>query len=91
VVLPLPEFSEDLAGRLIEARPFSLQSPRWQEGQFNCELAGDVGRVYLVERSPDLRAWQPWVWLTNETGATHLSDPVSGAAAQRFYRGRLAD
>jgi hypothetical protein len=31
------------------------------------------------------------VWLTNETGATHLSDPVSGAAAQRFYRGRLAD
>jgi hypothetical protein len=90
--LPLPTFTEDLAGRLEPVKGFSLRDPRLEpDGSFGTDLVGEPGRTNAVEVSPDLRAWQDWTRLTMPAGrAVELRDPAAVQPA-RFYRARLED
>ncbi len=90
LVVPLPDFSEDLAGRLLPAHAFSLRSPAaGPAGSFLAALQGDASLVYQIETSRDLTAWTPLLQLTNSTPATDFSDPAAAAFERRFYRARL--
>lgn len=89
--LPLPEFAEDLAGRVEPAGDFSLRAPRREpDGSFAATLTGEPGRAYAVETSEDLRGWQDWLRITTVGGTADLHDPLAGRPA-RFYRARLED
>lgn len=89
--LPLPEFGEDLVGRVEPVSEFSLHTPRREpDGSFAATLSGEPGRAYAVEISPDLRAWQDWVRVTPPDGQARLRDPGAARPA-RFYRARLED
>jgi hypothetical protein len=88
-VLPLPDFTEDLAGRLTSFREFSLAAPTVPgDGHFRTALLGEAGQSYSIEATGDFR---DWLVLTNIAGATNPvpvvePDPIAGA---RFYRARL--
>jgi hypothetical protein len=90
--LPLPTFTEDLAGRGEPVTEFGLHRPRLgADGSFGAELVGEPGRTYSVEVSPDLHAWQDWTRLAMPAGrAVELRDPAAVQPA-RFYRARLED
>lgn len=90
--LPLPSFTEDLAGRVEPVTEFGLHRPRLgTDGSFGADLVGAPGRTYAVEVSPDLRAWQDWTRLSVPTNrAVELRDPTETQPA-RFYRARLED
>ncbi len=89
--LPLPEFREDLAGRIEPVSEFSLHAPRREpDGSFAATLVGEPGRAYAVEVSPDLRAWQDWLRITPTSVQAELRDPAADQPA-RFYRARLGD
>jgi hypothetical protein len=57
-------------------------------GKFDFVLTGSVGRLVIVEASPDLVNWQP---LSTNTlaGALYLTDPQSAASSHRFYRAQI--
>ncbi len=89
LVLPLPDFTEDLAGRLTTFREFSLAAPAvTNDGHFRTALVGEAGQSYSIEATGDFQAWSV---LTNCVGATNpvpVIDPAPMAGA-RFYRARL--
>jgi len=39
-----------------------------------------------VQTSSDLKAWQPWLSITNETGSVIVVDPATNQVPRRFYR-----
>ncbi|MBK8000981.1 MAG: hypothetical protein IPK15_20285 [Verrucomicrobia bacterium] len=52
-------------------------------------VTGISGRNYALDISTNLVNWLPAVTWTNFTGTADYLDPVSPAAGNRFYRGRL--
>ncbi len=52
-------------------------------------VTGISGRNYALDISTNLVNWVPAVTWTNFTGTADYLDPVSPAAGNRFYRGRL--
>jgi hypothetical protein len=90
MVLPLPEFREDVAGRMRLAKDFGLRSPvRQPGGTFEATLEGEFERTYRIERSDDLRAWSVLVTLTNHAPATAFSDSGAVGASRGYYRAKL--
>ena len=63
------------------------ESPRLEMTQ-----AGDLkarcwtGQSLSIETSVDLRQWQPWATLTNQTGILEFKDDHAAQHAARFYR-----
>ena len=66
-----------------------MEQPRRLGGQFNLNLAGELGRTVVIEASTNLIHWLPLA--TNTLGATPLyfSDPGATSIPARFYRARL--
>jgi hypothetical protein len=92
LVLPLPPFTEDLAGRLLTAADFGFTPPLAPAPRrFQTSLYGEPGHHYRVEISDQLTAWTPWLTLTNLAGAVSLEDSSPTNLSRRFYRARLAE
>ncbi len=91
LALPLPDFSEDLAGRLEPVNEFSLHLPKREpDGSFSARHQGETGRRYALEASPDLAAWEE----LGEFIQAAPEEPVRDAAPvadHRFYRTRLRE
>jgi hypothetical protein len=90
LVLPLPDFSEDLAGWLAGVADFSLQAPGLPgSGRFQAVLHGTAGANYLIQTSPDLQQWHDLTVVSNATGSVQVMDSTATNATRRFYRARL--
>jgi len=88
--LPLPEFREDLAGRMRIVAEVSIGSPVWSPaGQFRAAVTGPAERAYQVEVSDSLRSWDPLIEFTIGTEPFSFHDPAAGWFPPRFYRARL--
>jgi hypothetical protein len=69
----------------------SLRSARVQpDGTFQFQLAGEPGRVYVIEVSEDLSRWTPWrTDMVDVEGWLDIRDVASAGPTERFYRARL--
>jgi hypothetical protein len=54
-------------------------------GHFGFDLAGQAGKVVVVEGSADLANWLP-LWTNTLAGPLSFSDPQSSGHSSRFYR-----
>ncbi len=91
LTLPLPDFTEDLAGRVTPFRDFTLETPTLNaDGRFQTALAGEPGQSYEVEVTTDFKVWAPLTNLAGDSNPMPVVDPASGDHGQRFYRARLA-
>ncbi len=89
--LPLPVFSEDLAGRVEPVGEVDLRAPRLETDRgFTFTLAGEPDRAYAVETSEDLRGWQEWRRVMLPAGFAEVRDNPADRPAH-FYRARLAE
>jgi hypothetical protein len=89
MVLPLPDFSEDLAGHVIPLPAFNSQSSTWSPaGQFEASLTCASGIWPVIESTENLSDWSPLLTLTNETGTVSFTD-AAAKSAHRFYRAKL--
>ncbi len=87
--LPLPEFSEDLAGRVEPVSEVALRAPRFNAaGEFEFSIVGEAGQGWCVETSPDCRDWQRLASGASGTGEALFVDPTAAGQGQRFYRAR---
>jgi len=71
--------------------PPHLQNPRFQAGQFACEVDGEAGRKLLLQASTDFKSWvtlQAYQLTNTQPG---FVDPESSLYPQRFYRLRAAE
>ena len=55
-------------------------------GQFELTLNGDIGRIYLIQASSDLVAWEPVTNILSATTTILIIDPAVSSFRQRFYR-----
>lgn len=69
--------------------PVLLQAQRLPGGEFQFTLSGLTGRIYALDRSPDLWNWTQWLLFTNQSTETQITDTTATNANVRFYRGRL--
>ena len=89
LVLPLPSFFEDLAGRLTPA--MQLSEPRWAlAGGFEFRLASEAGLGYVLESSTDLATWIDSATGTNASGDRVIADPNATHDGRRYFRVRAA-
>ena len=73
--------------RLMDAAGVAMmEQHRWSDGQFHFNLVGEVGRLVVIQASPNLTDWMPIA--TNVLGSDPIlfSDPQSTQFPQRFYR-----
>jgi hypothetical protein len=85
LMLPLPDFSEDLAG--VVHPPASLTAlGMGPASAFQFRLDSETGGDYLIQRSTDLSAWLDFEEVSNSTGSFLLSDSAAGTSAQAFFR-----
>jgi len=55
-------------------------------GQFQLTLNGETGRIYLIQFSADLAAWEPLTNILSASTAIQIVDPLAPGVRQRFYR-----
>ncbi|MSU04727.1 MAG: hypothetical protein EXS23_05765 [Pedosphaera sp.] len=55
-------------------------------GQFELTLNGAIGRIYLIQASMDLAAWEPVTNILSTTATIRIVDPAVSSFRQRFYR-----
>ncbi len=85
LTLPLPDFSEDLAGIVI-APPVFRGPQTSASGGFQFDVVGPQGYSYEIDRSAGLSEWSPWASGWFLAGPTPLSDVETNRA--EFYRAR---
>jgi hypothetical protein len=69
--------------------PASLLSPLLStQGQFQFQLEGLSGRVYVIEYSTNLLEWIPLGTITNNLSPVEFIDPSAPAMVKKFYRAR---
>jgi hypothetical protein len=87
LVLPLPNFSEDLAG-IVYPPPtlaaLGTNNPGLLQMRFNSETGGR----YVIEQSTNLLDWASLFSVTNDSGSLVLTVPGAGAGPRIFYRAR---
>lgn len=81
LALPLPEFSEDIVGRIVEAPRLSLQS---NTGQLMLTATAATGLQWLLEQSDDLTHWTTAGTGTVDGTGLDWVRPIDGPRA--FYR-----
>lgn len=85
--LPLPAFSEDLAGVLYPPPALRLPAPA-DPGPFRLQLEAETGGFYLIENSPDLAHWNLFRAVTNSLGSVVIEDPGRATNSRAFFRAR---
>lgn len=85
LALPLPDFSEDLAG--VVHPPATLTAlAMGPASTFQFRLDSETGGNYLVQKSTDLLTWLDFEEVSNGTGTVLLSDPSATKTLQAFFR-----
>jgi hypothetical protein len=87
LTLPLPDFSEDLAGVVhppAALTALGMESP----GAFQFRLDSETGGNYLIQKSTDLLTWLDFEGVTNSTGTLLLFDPSAETNPQAFFRAK---
>jgi hypothetical protein len=87
LALPLPPFSEDLAG-IVYPPPVLTALTVNQAGDFQFRLDSETGGQYLIEKSPDLLTWTTFLSLTNVQGTTNLVAPAATTNSRAFFRAK---
>jgi hypothetical protein len=85
LTLPLPDFSEDLAG-IIYAPPSFTPSGFSPANGFQFLFNSETGGRYLIQTSFDLSTWTPFLQVTNITGGSLLTSPYNSTNSQSFFR-----
>jgi len=86
LTLPLPEFSEDLVGRII--REFAVQASFGQSpGVVRVAIVGDPGLDYELEAATNFAVWSRMGAVSNAVGNA-VWEPGSDLPLQ-FFRGRV--
>lgn len=83
LTLPLPDFSEDLAG-VVHPPPTLTALSVEPSGGFEFRLDSEAGGNYLIQKSTNLSTWQDFEPVTNDTGTLLLFDPFTSPEA--FFR-----
>lgn len=89
LTLPLPSFTEDLAG-IIYAPPLLSVTGMSVTNGFQFRLESRTGARCLIQRSTDLLIWTPFLSVTNATGSMLLSEPGADTNAESFLRASQA-
>ena len=84
--LPLPAFSEDLAG--IVYPPSRLTAVANPADGLLVRLDSETGGLYLIEQSLDLSNWNTLLAITNVQGSTNLAVGAAATNADTFFRAR---
>jgi uncharacterized delta-60 repeat protein len=71
--------------------PSHLQNPRFEAGQFACDLDGETGRKLLLQASTDFKTWVTLQAYQLTNSPLGFVDPDSHLYPQRFYRLRAAE
>ncbi|MDB6111266.1 MAG: hypothetical protein JWR69_3016 [Pedosphaera sp.] len=69
--------------------PTGLQLAKPFSGQFEVTLTGAATRLYALEISTNLLAWQPLTTLVNDTGIVRLTELSETNRPNLFFRARL--
>jgi hypothetical protein len=85
--LPLPNYSDDLAGIVY---PLPTLTPLGVNGAgaFKFQLSSETRGIYLIEQSPDLSSWTKASTVTNATGALTLTNLGPTIQGRMFFRAR---
>ena len=87
LTLPLPDFSEDLAG--VVHPPAALTALGMEPaGAFEFRLDSETGGNYLIQKSTDLLTWLDFEGVTNNTGTLLLFDPSAETNPWVFFRAK---
>ncbi len=87
LVLPLPDFSEDLAALVFpppRLTPLGMSS----SNTFQLRLESETGGQYLIQSSSNLVAWEPWISTNGTTGPVVLSGPAQATNPASFFRAK---
>ncbi len=87
LILPLPNFSEDLAG-IVYPPPTLAALGTNAAGSFQMRLNSETGGRYVIEQSSNLEDWSALFTVTNDSGSQALAVPGGGAGPRMFYRAR---
>jgi len=88
LVLPLPDFSEDLAAIIFKPPRLSAVGLS-SNNTFQLRLDSEIGGQYLIQNSSDLVAWAPWISTNSVTGSVLLSTPAQTSPASFFRAKRM--
>jgi hypothetical protein len=87
LTLPMPDFSEDLAGILHP--PATLTALGMGSAKaFQFRLDSETGGNYLVQKSTDLLTWLDFQGVSNSTGTFVLTDSMAGTSRQSLFRAK---
>jgi hypothetical protein len=87
LTLPLPDFSEDLAG-IVYPPPTLAALGMPGNNAFQMQFNSETGGRYSIEKSTDLSNWTALFSITNVQGTLILQDMVKSAGSRAFYRAR---
>jgi hypothetical protein len=87
LTLPLPDFSEDLAG-IVYPPPTLMALGMEPVGTFQFRLDSETGGNYLIQRSTNLSTWLDFEGVTNSTGTLLLFDPSVETSPRAFFRAK---
>jgi hypothetical protein len=85
LMLPLPDFSEDLAG-IVYPPPMLAALGTNNPGSFQMRFNSETGGRYALEQSTNLLDWTPLFTVTNDSGSMVLTVPGGAAGPRMFYR-----
>jgi hypothetical protein len=88
LVLPLPDFTEDLAAVLYP--PPVLTAVLLATDSVQLRLDSETAGRYIIQRSGDLSNWSTWKTVTNTTGTLSWTEPFSNNATS-FFRAQKAN
>jgi len=83
LVLPLPNFTEDLAGIVYQPPTLAAVGLSSSNG-FQMRLDSETGGRYIIQKSSDLATWSPYLSVTNTTGTILIPEP--GTNTRSFFR-----
>jgi hypothetical protein len=87
LTLPLPGFSEDLAG--VVHPPATLTAlGMGPANTFQFRLDSETGGNYLVQKSTDLLTWLDFQGVSNSTGTFIMFDSTAGVSPLSFFRAK---
>ena len=85
LTLPLPAYTEDLAG-IVYPPPQIAAAGFSSTNGLRFRLDSETGGHYLIQKSLNLVDWLPFLDVTNTTGTIFLTDPSAGTNPQSFFR-----
>jgi hypothetical protein len=89
--LRLPDFREDLFGRVRVVGEVRVEPVRWGGASgFEGRVVGPAERSYWIETWGGTGPWESLLLVTNVDGAATFADAGAARVSRRFYRARLA-